>query len=163
MNFGKEVEEEDSLLSSTVLQQKQPNITFPELFTLFDEGSIATSSTVVTTTATPAHYENTTSDSDHNDKNNSNNNKKKNRSSSSNKRSCDTCRKRKVKCDSNIQHPCTECKKNEIDCEFLTLPRKRGRRSKEYVEVLESRLNVLERLLENKLVRRTTKGKHDSI
>ena len=158
INFGKEGEEEGLLLSSIFLQQEQPGITFPELFPLFDGGSITTSSTVSTTTPTTAHYENTASDSDQNN-NNNNNNKKKNRPSSSNKRSCDTCRKRKVKCDSNIQHPCTECKKNEIDCEFLALPRKRGRRSKEYVEVLESRLNVLERLLENKLVRRTTKGK----
>ncbi|KAI9246458.1 fungal-specific transcription factor domain-containing protein, partial [Phascolomyces articulosus] len=88
---------------------------------------------------------------------NSGNTKSKNNNEGTimNKRSCDTCRKRKVRCNGNIQYPCAECKKHGIDCQFLILPRKRGRRSKEYIESLESRLGVIERLLEKNLTRRT--------
>ncbi|KAG2225130.1 hypothetical protein INT45_011813 [Circinella minor] len=155
MNFDKEGKEEDSLLSLTFLQQGQPNMTFPELFNLLEESSITTtSSTAMATTTMP-----TTTDHDNTTSNSNLHNEQGYNSSSLNKRSCDICRKRKVKCDSNIQHPCTECKKNQVHCEFLTLPRKRGRKSKEYIEVLESRVVFLERLLEKSLVRRTTKGR----
>ncbi|KAG2175040.1 hypothetical protein INT43_006102, partial [Umbelopsis isabellina] len=59
-------------------------------------------------------------------------------------RACDECRKRKVKCDG--AQPCQRCSKNDIQCVFAKLPPKRGP-PKQYVEVLETRLRLIEKAL----------------
>ncbi|KAI8575390.1 hypothetical protein K450DRAFT_262017 [Umbelopsis ramanniana AG] len=59
-------------------------------------------------------------------------------------RACDECRKRKVKCDG--AYPCQRCNKNETPCVFAKLPPKRGP-PKQYVEILETRLKLIEKAL----------------
>ncbi|KAI9315896.1 hypothetical protein BX666DRAFT_265899 [Dichotomocladium elegans] len=61
-------------------------------------------------------------------------------------RACDECRKRKVKCD-GVQ-PCARCRKSETPCVFAKIPPKRGP-PKQYVELLEQRLQVIERALQS--------------
>ncbi|OAD67961.1 Zn(2)-C6 fungal-specific transcription factor [Phycomyces blakesleeanus NRRL 1555(-)] len=59
-------------------------------------------------------------------------------------RACDACRKRKVKCD-GVQ-PCERCRKADCPCVFGQPPTKRGP-PKQYIELLEARLQLVERAL----------------
>ncbi|KAG2187847.1 hypothetical protein INT44_000597, partial [Umbelopsis vinacea] len=59
-------------------------------------------------------------------------------------RACDECRKRKVKCDG--AQPCYRCRKSETPCIFVKSAPRRGP-PKQYVELLETRLRMVEKAL----------------
>ena len=65
-----------------------------------------------------------------------------------NNKSCDNCRKRKVRCNANVQNPCAFCLKNKVECQFLSNRKKLGPPSKWYTKSLESRVQLLEKLLD---------------
>lgn len=65
------------------------------------------------------------------------------------KRSCDKCRIKKTRCDADIHQPCTKCRLSGYECSFLVEQKKRGPASGSYVEVLENRLQRMEKLLQN--------------
>ena len=65
-----------------------------------------------------------------------------------NNKSCDNCRKRKVRCNANVQNPCAFCLKNKVECQFLSNRKKLGPPSKCYTKSLESRVQLLEKLLD---------------
>ncbi|KAH8552350.1 fungal-specific transcription factor domain-containing protein [Umbelopsis sp. PMI_123] len=59
-------------------------------------------------------------------------------------RACDECRKRKVKCDG--AQPCYRCRKSDTTCIFVKSAPRRGP-PKQYVELLETRLRMVEKAL----------------
>lgn len=65
------------------------------------------------------------------------------------KRSCDKCRIKKTRCDADLYQPCTKCRLSGYECSFLVEQKKRGPTSGNYVEVLENRLQRMEKLLQN--------------
>jgi hypothetical protein len=65
------------------------------------------------------------------------------------KRSCDKCRVKKTRCDADIYQPCSKCRLSGYECSFLVEQKKRGPTSGSYVEVLENRLQRMEKLLQN--------------
>ena len=62
------------------------------------------------------------------------------------KRSCNTCRNRKVSCDAYLRYPCTKCCKAGIEC-LISEPKKYRPPSRKYVASLEKRVEHLEALL----------------
>ncbi|KAI8341627.1 hypothetical protein EDC96DRAFT_449778, partial [Choanephora cucurbitarum] len=59
-------------------------------------------------------------------------------------KACKDCRRRKVKCDGGS--PCSTCRRSSIPCVFESSSPKRGA-TKHYIELLESRILVIERAL----------------
>ncbi|CEP08325.1 hypothetical protein [Parasitella parasitica] len=62
-------------------------------------------------------------------------------------RACDTCRRKKIKCDVDSRHPCTTCSQYDWECTFHDTAKKRGP-PKGYIESLETRLEKMEKLLQ---------------
>ncbi|KAF9102360.1 hypothetical protein BGX27_011024 [Mortierella sp. AM989] len=60
---------------------------------------------------------------------------------------CDPCRKKKIKCDGN-KPSCANCAKIEVQCTYLPSMKKRGPRQG-YIELLEKRLDKMEKMLQN--------------
>ncbi|KAF9398064.1 hypothetical protein BGX21_008215 [Mortierella sp. AD011] len=60
---------------------------------------------------------------------------------------CDPCRKKKIKCNGN-KPSCGNCAKLDIQCTYLPSMKKRGPRQG-YIELLEKRLDKMEKLLQN--------------
>ncbi|KAG2218746.1 hypothetical protein INT45_003064 [Circinella minor] len=75
-----------------------------------------------------------------------------------NSKSCDNCRKRKVRCNANIQIPCAFCLKNKIECQFLSNRKKLGPPSKRYTKSLETRVQLLEKLLDEERKKNQTRN-----
>ncbi|KAF8994389.1 fungal-specific transcription factor domain-containing protein [Cyathus striatus] len=63
-------------------------------------------------------------------------------------RACDVCRHRKIRCDERapLHGKCSYCVAQDLDCTYTTQPKKRGR-PKGYADVLERRIQLLERLV----------------
>ncbi|KAI1297785.1 hypothetical protein EDD11_006933 [Mortierella claussenii] len=60
---------------------------------------------------------------------------------------CDPCRKKKIKCD-GIKPSCANCAKLDIHCTYLPSMKKRGPRQG-YIELLEKRLDKMEKMLQH--------------
>ncbi|KAG2220750.1 hypothetical protein INT45_012243 [Circinella minor] len=66
------------------------------------------------------------------------------------KRSCDSCRLRKVRCDANTVFPCTKCQKSKFVCEFRIKKRKPGPVPRENKECFGKRIKHTEKSLTDK-------------
>ncbi|KAI7858759.1 fungal-specific transcription factor domain-containing protein [Circinella umbellata] len=66
------------------------------------------------------------------------------------KRSCDSCRLRKVRCDANTVFPCTKCQKSKFVCEFRIKKRKPGPVPRESKEFSGKRIKHTEKSLTDK-------------
>ncbi|KAI9297949.1 hypothetical protein K502DRAFT_283636, partial [Neoconidiobolus thromboides FSU 785] len=60
---------------------------------------------------------------------------------------CDACRKKKIKCDGTENTVCTNCKTKNLNCQYTPTSTKRGPRQG-YIETLEKRLELMEKLLQ---------------